>query len=137
MPSDHEVDLYALLKQNMFAALELQLEVYKLPGWAGAVDVFLPAYNLALMVDGEGHFLNTSTGQKKRAAAQQVVSDHVFNSKVLVQPAGEGLKGVVRLHYLDKGWWWFHILRGIAAAQQEAHFVLFSKSYKYIDLFWK
>jgi hypothetical protein len=119
----------------MVPALHKQVEVFALPGWGGAVDVFLPQHNLALMVDGEGHFLKHTSSQVNRAAAQQVITDNIFNSKVLLQPADAALKGVVRLHYLDREYWWWHITRAIiASTMQSGHFALFSKSYGYMDL---
>lgn len=135
LPSQWEIMLYMLLAL-LYPGAEKQCEVDVVCGTTTLVDVYMPACNLAFMVDGEGHCPNSHGGSKGRMrVTNQVSVDHAFNSTVLTQPVGQGLKGVLRLHFRDTHCWGTHIIRAVQACQQPRRFVLFTPSYCLLDLF--
>jgi hypothetical protein len=127
--------LYMLLSL-LYPDAEKQCKADVLCGTQTLVDVYLPAYSLAFMVDGEGHHPMSHKGCKGRMRdTDQVSVDHAFNSIVLTQPVGQGIKGVLRLHYRDTHCWGACIIRAVQACNQPHRFVLFTPSYRLLDLY--
>lgn len=99
-------------------------EHHCLPGRCSPADIWLPAYRLAIQVDGAGH---TDVAVYSKTLAQQQRTDAYFDNEVVRQ----GLRAL-RIHWRDAA----NPAATLAAAMQEcinhpaATFVMYSSSYK-------
>lgn len=118
------------LERRVWAACEelgVQMDVYPkvLRGRYGSVDVFLPAAQLMVMVDGPGH-IDECTRWVPLAEQQRIDAD--FDAEVQRQG-----KRLLRLHYRDieRGDAARHIQRALRAVAREPRtgFIRFSKRY--------
>ena len=135
LPSTWEAMLYRILVAE-FPGEEAQCEVDVVHGWQAPVDVYLPAHGLVLMVDGEGHHADLHGGAMHGMDTDQKACDHRFNARVLLQPPGWPVKGVLRLHCRDTRVWASHIRRAIGQCAQLARFMMFTPSFHLLDLAW-
>uniref|UniRef100_A0A7S0WR40 Uncharacterized protein n=1 Tax=Chlamydomonas leiostraca TaxID=1034604 RepID=A0A7S0WR40_9CHLO len=105
-------------------------EFKALQGSWGAIDFWLPAFSLGIMVDGEQHFPSHSSGHHTSSSMEQAARDARFNAEV-PGAGGKVVKGLVRLHHHDMPYWMRHVRRGVTLAQQPgvSVFVIYSKSY--------
>lgn len=96
----------------------------------------LTGLGVCLMVDGEHHFPRKRCGHHGKLSSDQMVTDLMFDLKVLNGGAPKGVKGVVRLHYLDYGQWalWIALGSALAADTTVQAFAVYSSAYKYNDI---
>lgn len=131
-PSQWEFLLYSTM-QEQFPMIELQPEVELLPGH-GRIDLYLPQYGIAVMVDGEQHFQHKNAGHHDNSSKQQAGTDMAFGAAVLL---GEGsVRGMLRLHHLDACSWGMYIKHAVhvAVGNPACRFSLYTHSYKLFDI---
>jgi hypothetical protein len=100
-PSAHELVLYVHLQGLQFVGLlpEFQCEIRVLPGTYGAVDVWVPGWRIAIMVDGEQHFPGASGQHHSKSYLQQKETDDSFNAAVLAGQGQPYITGLLRVHW--------------------------------------
>lgn len=98
----------------------------------GAVDVYLEAYGLGIMIDGEHHHPAVCKGHHATRASKQACIDMIFNLAVLAHANTSSMRGVVRLHFRDEGLWMATIRDALKLLQDSRvqAFVMFSPSYR-------
>ena len=108
--SSHERHAYACVAAVYMG--EWMTEIRVLKGTYGAVDMYLPAVHLAIMVDGRQHFPgNKGSTFREQDVTVQVQRDDRFNTAAVQQHLR-----VLRLHYDNEQSWHTQI----ACAVQEA-----------------
>lgn len=120
LASHFERKLYALL-QSRFPDLQWQHESRVL---GRLVDVWVPAVQLIIQVDGPHHFWG--------ASGEQASSDRT-HEQALVHARGQAVRGMLRLHYQDgSDVWAACVARALHLARQSAVacFVCFSPSFE-------
>lgn len=116
-PSEHELDAYAVLDRVCGQTLWVA-EVRILKRFGGAVDIFIPVYNLIVQIDGEQHFAGKF---HSCTAAEQAINDDKMNKRAWEQ----GFK-VLRVHHHDSRSFGAHLHRAIAEC-------ITLPNYKFID----
>jgi hypothetical protein len=127
MPSAWEQCMSSFLKTDGFAVIT---EYKAMQARWGAIDFWLPAFSVGLMVDGEQHFPSHHGSHHNSSSHEQAARDARFNDAVL-SAGGSVVKGLVRLHHHDMRYWMRHVWRAVVMSQQQGVtvFVIFSKSY--------
>lgn len=97
-PSSYETAAYhavSVLPEHFGIRPEDMLVDYKMPSLRGSsIDIFLPAVNLCIMIDGEGHFRDH---RESTVLDQQAIDDR-FNRNAIKKRTK-----VLRLHHKDSG----------------------------------
>ena len=128
--SSYERHVYTVLSYmypNSMLVFEVHLPMQAalLPDWHAACDVYLPHMGLIIQVDGEQHF---STEERE-------LLDRRCDFTVLLS-TWPGVRGLLRIHYNDVSVAHIHISKAHAAcAAGHNRFVMYSKSYRFKDLY--
>eukprot|EP00197_Chlamydomonas_leiostraca_P002451 CAMPEP_0202856982 /NCGR_PEP_ID=MMETSP1391-20130828/84_1 /ASSEMBLY_ACC=CAM_ASM_000867 /TAXON_ID=1034604 /ORGANISM="Chlamydomonas leiostraca, Strain SAG 11-49" /LENGTH=250 /DNA_ID=CAMNT_0049535717 /DNA_START=706 /DNA_END=1458 /DNA_ORIENTATION=- len=102
-----EQQLYALLTRR-YPELDLWIEseVFR-SELATRVDIYMPALQLAVFVDGQQHFVSSGAAGMHGADAQQQAERDAAVNDMVVSGRGlkHGVKGVLRLHWQNEAQW--------------------------------
>ena len=90
--SQYEETAYMVMRRTAFAQEDWIADARVLLGNGSSVDIWIPALDLCVMVDGEGHFFD----QFGKPVFRQEETDDDFNYDAV----GKGFS-VLRLHYKD------------------------------------
>jgi hypothetical protein len=74
---------------------------------ATRVDIYMPALQLAVFVDGQQHFVSSGAAGMHGADAQQQAERDAAVNDMVVSGRGlkHGVKGVLRLHWQNEAQW--------------------------------
>lgn len=116
------------------SSLVMWFEAKLLKGSYGALDVYLPAYQLGVMVDGKHHDPRMHDGHHDHESTEQWRVDRMFDAAVM-RGASSMVRGLVRLHYRDVVVWWQHFARAVWMREGHAkmRFILYTPSYGLSD----
>ena len=110
--------------------LIMWFEAKLLKGRYGGLDVYLPAHQLGIMVDGKHHDPRAHQGHHGSYSMDQWRVDRKFDAAVMRRGSG-AVKRLLRLHFLDVPVWWQHFSRALhlCDGRGPSKFVLYTPSY--------
>lgn len=136
-PSKWEAELYRLVAGVPgFGVCMAEVKVLPdTPYRYGPVDVWLASYGVGVMMDGEHHHPSLSSGHHTKSSSAQANTDMIFNLAVLAD-GNTRLRGVVRLHYIDRRFWLHALWHAVMYARSPGvrKFVAFTPSYCLLDV---